>query len=119
MTKRERKIQTLVRRIGPMRTMLLVGLIDTLPDRKHDAEGFFIPDHSLLQRVMKVKQPIYWHLLGGLIERGLVTKRFTEQHGKQYKVEFEAIEKYTAMAWAEAILIAFRAAFGIKRRRNA
>jgi hypothetical protein len=119
MTKRERHIKVLMRRIGPMRTMLLVGFIDTLPDRPHDAEGYFVPDHSRIQKVMKVKQPVYWTLLRGLMERGLVTKRVTEQWGRQYRIEFAAIEAYCRLAWVEVLAISFRALLGLKARKTA
>lgn len=119
MTKRESRIKTLMRRIGPMRTMLLVGLIDTMPQRDPDPDFWFTPDHSAIQKVMKVKQPVYWALLGGIMQRGLVTKRHTDQHGHQYQIQFEAIEHYCRLSKLESIVIAWRALLSLRARKNA
>lgn len=113
-SKREKRIQTLIRRLGPMRTMLLVGFIDTLPQREHDTEGWFVPDHARIQKVMNVKQPIYWQLLQDVRDRGLIHRRDDDQHGKQYQVDFGAIEVYCRLSWLDVFLKEFRKAFGIR-----
>jgi hypothetical protein len=119
MTKRDKRIKILARRIGGMRTLLLVGFIDSLPHRNPDADLYFVPDHSYIQKVMKIRQPVYWALLKGLMDRGLVTMRKTEQYGRQYRVEFEAIEAYCRLSWLESVMVAWRALFGMKARKNA
>jgi hypothetical protein len=94
LTKRERMISILVRRAGGMRTMLLVGLIESYPRRMYDGSGWFSPNHSELQRKIRVKVPVYWTLLRGLCDRGLVEKRITDQSGHEYRIDFGAIETY-------------------------
>jgi hypothetical protein len=97
--------------------MLLVGFIDSLPYREHDLEGWFAPDHAYIQKTMKVKQPVYWQLLGGLLQRGLLAKRNTDQRGHQYRIEFACIEAYCRLSWVDSLIREVRRGLGLKARR--
>lgn len=119
-SKRERMTATLVRRIGGMRTMLLIGLIESYPKRQHgDPDGWFKPDHAGLQKTMRIKPPVYWAMLLGLIERGLVS-RAVDERGHNYRIDFGAIEVYCRLAWFQRFVDFWRElAAEIKRRVKA
>lgn len=121
MTKREHMISVLVRRVGGMRTMLLVGLINNFPKKMNGADGgtehttaWFAPSHGELQRTLQIKTPVYWALMRGLCDRGLVHKRVTEQRGHEYQIDFGAMDIYCRYGRIELILGKIRQSIGLK-----
>lgn len=114
-------IAGLFRKLGSVRTLLLVGLINQYPLLcAPNKGGWFKPHHPVLRRSLRVNEPAYWAALHSLGELGLVSEAKHKEDGKVLQIEFEAINTYLrGWRWQRAVTdlaMAFRYAFGRSTR---
>jgi hypothetical protein len=102
MTRRELRVKTLMHRIGPIHTLVLVGYINQFPSRYEGDGEWFNPAHGEIIRELHMKEPVYWQAVKWLENKGLIHRQL--KAARKVRVDFLAIEKATKWARLELFI---------------
>ncbi len=84
----------LLREMPPVQALVMMQLYRQFPKRwRRDHGMFFRPDEAAIMRAMHLRPPMFYALLGRLIDGGYLEKRL-ERQGMEYRIRFERLERF-------------------------
>ncbi len=76
----------------PMQALVMIGLYNQFPLRYKMADGFYFrPDEPQLVKSMRIKLPVYYHLLRGLLRDGFIERKKSKPWGYEYRIVFDKL----------------------------
>ena len=80
---------------GPVMAKIMFMVYDQFPERfLPNNDGYFKPSMQLIIDEMKIADPVYYFLMGKLVDTGWLERRKAKSGGLEYRIVFKKLDPF-------------------------